>query len=179
MILVGMSRSFEQKIAARAVPDEPIDLKRKKAPKPMIVSPAIIEIVEPIIEIVEADLYGCELPKHEPMSVPTRTWLLPATRDGELTLNAISQAVGAYFNLPRSALRSHRRRMTIVRPRQICAYLAVNMTRLSLPQIGYQMGDFDHTTILHAARKIAELCKTDPKIDEAVTAIMAKLSEAQ
>ena len=65
-----------------------------------------------------------------------------------------------------SDLHSRQRTRRIVRPRQIAMSLAKELTSMSLPEIGDAFGGRDHTTVLHAQRKISELLKTDPKIKE-------------
>ena len=71
-----------------------------------------------------------------------------------------------YFKMRVSDLHSKRRNRQITRPRQIAMALAKELTTMSLPEIGDAFGGRDHTTVLHAQRKIAELVKTDSKISE-------------
>jgi chromosomal replication initiator protein len=61
---------------------------------------------------------------------------------------------------------SRRRSRNIARPRQMAMALTKELTEHSLPEIGDAFGGRDHTTVLHACRKIAELCDTDGRIRE-------------
>jgi hypothetical protein len=65
----------------------------------------------------------------------------------------------------------------IVRPRQIAVYIARELTRYSLPEIGRRMGGRDHTTILFAYRKIAHLIDKDPELAALINRIMSKLTD--
>ncbi len=78
-----------------------------------------------------------------------------------LTVNDILHVVAEDFMVPVIDIVSSRRNASIVRPRQVVAYLARHMTRLSLPQIGARLGNRDHTTIMSAIRKIERLVSSD------------------
>ena len=84
----------------------------------------------------------------------------------QVTIQNIQKVVAEYFKMRVSDLHSKRRNRQITRPRQIAMALAKELTTMSLPEIGDAFGGRDHTTVLHAQRKIAELVKTDPKISE-------------
>ena len=73
----------------------------------------------------------------------------------------ILRLVANHFNVSRSDILSARRTATVVRPRQIAMYLAKVLTLRSLPEIGRRFGGRDHTTVLHAVRKIEDLKKRD------------------
>ena len=91
---------------------------------------------------------------------------LLALQDKLVTIDNIQKTVAEYFKMRVSDLHSKRRNRQITRPRQIAMALAKELTRMSLPEIGDAFGGRDHTTVLHAQRKIGELLKTDPKIKE-------------
>ena len=91
---------------------------------------------------------------------------LLAHQERQLNIENIQRTVAEYFNLRVADLMSKKRTRTIVRPRQIAMVLAKEYTSLSLPQIGDRFGGRDHTTVLHACRKIAELLQADAKIKE-------------
>lgn len=76
----------------------------------------------------------------------------------------IQKVVSRQFNVPRNDLLSNRRTRIIVRPRQIAMYLAKVMTPRSLPEIGRRFGGRDHTTVLHAVRKIEGMLAADQKL---------------
>lgn len=83
-----------------------------------------------------------------------------------VTLDGIQKTVVEYFKVRMSDLLSKKRTRSIARPRQIAMALAKELTNHSLPEIGEAFGGRDHTTVLHACRKIAELKETDPRIAE-------------
>ncbi|NOQ94916.1 MAG: chromosomal replication initiator protein DnaA [Methylophaga sp.] len=83
-----------------------------------------------------------------------------------VTLDSIQKTVGEYFKLRVSDLLSKKRTRSIARPRQIAMALAKELTNHSLPEIGEAFGGRDHTTVLHACRKVAELKETDARVAE-------------
>ena len=86
--------------------------------------------------------------------------------DRLITTENIQKAVAEYYKLRVSDLLSRRRPRTIARPRQMAMALCKELTEHSLPEIGDAFGGRDHTTVLHACRKIEELCETDGRIRE-------------
>ena len=91
-------------------------------------------------------------------------------------IDDILKIVGRHYNVARADLLSPRRARSIVVPRQIGMYLAKKMTPRSLPEIGRRFGDRDHSTVLHAVRKIEELVKTDDRMARDV-ALLTRLVE--
>ncbi len=83
-----------------------------------------------------------------------------------VTLDNIQLVVADYFKIRRSDLISSSRTRSIARPRQIAMALAKELTSHSLPEIGKHFGGRDHTTVLHACRKLVELRTSDPRINE-------------
>jgi chromosomal replication initiator protein len=86
--------------------------------------------------------------------------------DRLITTENIQKAVAEYYKLRVSDLLSRRRPRNIARPRQMAMALSKELTEHSLPEIGAAFGGRDHTTVLHACRKIEELCETDGRIRE-------------
>jgi chromosomal replication initiator protein len=78
----------------------------------------------------------------------------------------IQKLVATHFNVSRADILSSRRTATVVRPRQIAMYLAKVLTLRSLPEIGRRFGGRDHTTVLHAVRKIEGLSNKDGQLNE-------------
>ncbi len=77
--------------------------------------------------------------------------------DRKVTMDEIMKKICHYYNVRMSDLLSPRRSRNIARPRQMAMYLSKNMTSRSYPEIGKQFGNRDHTTVMHAVRKIEEL----------------------
>ncbi|MEO1596657.1 MAG: chromosomal replication initiator protein DnaA [Pseudomonadota bacterium] len=89
-----------------------------------------------------------------------------ALQDKLVTMENIQKTVAEYFKIRVGELLSKRRSRSIARPRQIAMSLAKELTRHSLPEIGDAFGGRDHTTVLHACRKIKELRETETRVDE-------------
>lgn len=91
---------------------------------------------------------------------------LLALQDRLVTVENIQKTVAEYFKIRVADLLSKRRSRSITRPRQIAMALAKELTRHSLPEIGDAFGGRDHTTVLHACRKVKELRDTDGRVSE-------------
>ncbi len=98
-------------------------------------------------------------------------------RPEKVTLTQVFDAVCTYYNVTADALGSTSRSRTIAFPRQMAMYLARTETDASLPQIGTELGDRDHTTILYGYEKIAALMETDATVRRDVLEIKAVLYE--
>ncbi len=81
-----------------------------------------------------------------------------------VSISDIIEVVTDHFDVRLSDLQSKRRSQSITIPRQICMYLARNLTKHSLEEIGGHLGGRDHTTVMHACSKIGEAQETDPKM---------------
>jgi chromosomal replication initiator protein len=102
---------------------------------------------------------------------------MQANPDGSrIKIDDILKVVGRHFNVGRTDLLSPRRARSVVVPRQIGMYLAKKMTARSLPEIGRRFGGRDHSTVLHAVRKIEDQIKTDDKLAREV-ALLIRLVE--
>ncbi|NPA72765.1 MAG: chromosomal replication initiator protein DnaA [Gammaproteobacteria bacterium] len=91
---------------------------------------------------------------------------LLALQQKMVTLDNIQKTVADYYKLRVADLLSKRRTRNIARPRQMAMGIAKELTNHSLPEIGDAFGGRDHTTVLHAVRKIKELRETDHHIDD-------------
>jgi len=91
---------------------------------------------------------------------------LLALQDKLVSIDNIQKTVAEYFKIRVADLHSARRTRSITRPRQIAMALAKELTSHSLPEIGTAFGGRDHTTVLHACRKVAELKESDMRIAE-------------
>jgi chromosomal replication initiator protein len=95
---------------------------------------------------------------------------------GRIKIDDILKIVGRHYNVAKSDLLSPRRSRTVVVPRQIGMYLAKKLTSRSLPEIGRRFGGRDHSTVLHAVRKIDEQVRVDEKLAKDV-ALLIRLME--
>jgi len=81
--------------------------------------------------------------------------------DRRVTIEEIQKRVAEHFNIRIADMHSARRARAVARPRQVAMYLAKQLTSRSLPEIGRKFGGRDHTTVMHAVRKIEELREVD------------------
>jgi len=98
-----------------------------------------------------------------------------SSKNKSLSVESIQNLVASHFNLNIQELLSPRRSRSLARPRQIAMYLAKQYTTNSLPDIGRKFSNRDHTTVIHAVKKIDELIKKDNEIKESIIEIKKKL----
>ncbi len=120
-----------------------------------------------------ANFMGCEVSEH--FARETLRDLL-AIHDRSITLDQIKKTVAEFYNLRESDMLSKRRTRAIARPRQLAMALCKELTDNSLPEIGQAFGGRDHTTVLHACRKIEELTRDDAQISEDKKRLVRQLS---
>jgi len=94
-----------------------------------------------------------------------------------IKIEDIQRVVARQYNVSRSDLLSSRRTANVVRPRQVAMYLAKTLTLRSLPEIGRRFGGRDHTTVLHAVRKIEALVGKDNTLQDEVESLKRQLAE--
>ena len=97
--------------------------------------------------------------------------------DRRVTIEEIQRKVAEHFNIKISEMQSARRARAVARPRQVAMYLAKQLTSRSLPEIGRKFGGRDHTTVMHAVRKVEELRSTDSSFSEDVD-LLRRMLEA-
>jgi chromosomal replication initiator protein len=88
------------------------------------------------------------------------------SNDRRVTIDDIQRRVAEYYNLRLSDLLSARRARAVARPRQVAMFLAKQLTSRSLPEIGRKFGGRDHTTVMHAVKRVDDLCQTDSNLSE-------------
>ena len=93
--------------------------------------------------------------------------LLRAT-DRRVTIEEIQKRVAEHYNIRLSDMHSARRARAVARPRQVAMYLAKQLTTRSLPEIGRKFGGRDHTTVMHAVKKVEELRSLDASFGDDV-----------
>jgi chromosomal replication initiator protein len=107
----------------------------------------------------------------------TQAFLGPHLRGGEkrVTVDDIQKATAEQFGLKQADLISERRTRSVARPRQAAMWLAKQLTTRSLPDIGRRFGGRDHTTVLHAVRRIEALRQTDSQLARDLETLTRKL----
>ena len=96
----------------------------------------------------------------------------------KVTAAQVITAVSIYYNVTEEALKSNSRSRTVAYPRQVAMYLVRTETDASLPQIGAELGDRDHSTVLYGYEKIAAQCDSDSELRRDIIAIKAALYES-
>jgi hypothetical protein len=148
-------RERERKIAAHARPDTPITCSSASVRSKQASG------LQPSLPTVQPPEQ-----RQKRNRSPVRTWFcivdeINPSLPAKLTIEDIQSAVERHCKVGHIELISARRTAAIVRPRQIAMFLAKNLTPNSLPVIGRKFGDRDHTTVLHAVRKIESLRRCD------------------
>lgn len=101
---------------------------------------------------------------------------LLAVQNRQVSIENIQKTVADYFKIKVADMFSKKRTRNVARPRQLAMHLAKELTDLSLPEIGQAFGNRDHTTVLHAYRKIEELKNTDPDLRKDYTLLIQVLT---
>jgi chromosomal replication initiator protein len=97
--------------------------------------------------------------------------------DRRVTIEEIQKKVAAHYNIRLADMHSARRARNVARPRQVAMYLAKQLTPRSLPEIGRKFGGRDHTTVMHAVRRIEELRQVDSTLAEDID-LLRRMLEA-
>ncbi|NNC99746.1 MAG: chromosomal replication initiator protein DnaA [Gammaproteobacteria bacterium] len=97
-------------------------------------------------------------------------------QERKISIDNIQKTVADFYGIRVSDLKSKRRNRQIARPRQVAMSLSKELTSLSLPDIGDAFGGRDHTTVIHACKKVDELIKTDLRIKEDHSSLLKILS---
>ncbi|KPL52602.1 chromosomal replication initiator protein DnaA [Prosthecomicrobium hirschii] len=152
----------------------------------LAVSDAVIDYVAENVTSSGRDLDGAvnRLVAHnqltgEPISVEMAETalrdLLRVREAKRVKIEDIQRIVCKQYNVSKADLLSSRRTRTVVRPRQIAMYLSKTLTPRSLPEIGRRFGNRDHTTVLHAVRKIEDMIKTDRAFQDEVDGLKRQI----
>ena len=94
-----------------------------------------------------------------------------------ISISDIIEVVTGHFDVRLTDLQSRKRSQSITEPRQICMYLARNLTRHSLEEIGGHLGGRDHTTVMHAYNKISQAKDTDPKMSALLNDLTKQITQ--
>ncbi|HMK89630.1 MAG TPA: chromosomal replication initiator protein DnaA [Methylocystis sp.] len=164
-----------------------ISAARQKQPT-FAVSPEVVTYVAKTITTNGRDLEGAvnRLLAHStlngaPLSIATAEAairdLVQTQEPKRVKIEDIQRLVASHYSVSRNDILSARRTANVVRPRQIAMYLSKVLTPRSLPEIGRRFGGRDHTTVLHAVRKIEALVAKDRQVAEVIELLKRVLSE--
>jgi chromosomal replication initiator protein len=98
------------------------------------------------------------------------------SHDRRITIDEIQRRVAEHYNIRLTDMHSARRARTVARPRQVAMFLSKQLTARSLPEIGRKFGGRDHTTVMHAVRKVEELMTEDPSFAQDVDVLRRALT---
>ncbi len=122
--------------------------------------------------VVTYATFSGEVINHDMVLDVLRDLLRAAER--RVSIDEIQRRVADYYRIHIADMVSARRTRVVARPRQIAMYLTKELTPRSFPEIGRKFGNRDHSTVIHAVRRIKELRETDPTLDEEVD-LLAKM----
>jgi chromosomal replication initiator protein len=152
------------------------------------VSPAVLAFVGRSIVSNGRDLEGAinRLVAHSNVGGPPLTVdaaevairdLIRAREPKRVKIEDIQKLVASHYSVTRADILSSRRTAIVVKPRQVAMYLSKALTLRSLPEIGRRFGGRDHTTVLHAVRKIEGLCAADSALREELELLKRMLQD--
>jgi chromosomal replication initiator protein len=152
-------------------------------------SPAVLAYVASVIQTKGRDLDGAvnrlvahaslnRAPLSLEMAEKAIQDLVRPREPKKVKIEDIQKLVASHYNVTKADILSARRTANVVRPRQIAMFLAKTLTPRSLPEIGRRFGGRDHTTVLHAVRKIEALVGTDGRLSEEIELLKRMLTES-
>ncbi|SLN21638.1 chromosomal replication initiator protein DnaA [Oceanibacterium hippocampi] len=155
---LGILQSKQEQMRAEAVPPKVLEFLARK----------IVSNVRELEGALNRVVAYSDLTKRPITLESTQEVLRDLLRanDRRVTIEEIQKRVAEHYNIRLAEMQSARRARAVARPRQVAMYLAKQLTSRSLPEIGRQFGGRDHTTVMHALRKIEELRGLDATIAE-------------
>jgi chromosomal replication initiator protein len=103
--------------------------------------------------------------------------LIGSSGKGVLDITTIQKVVSGHFKISLSDLKSKRKQKNIVFPRQICMYLARNLTKMSYPEIAARFGGKDHSTVIYSVNKIESSLVLDKQLKSSIDTLISKLTQ--
>jgi len=94
-----------------------------------------------------------------------------------ISITDIIEVVTSYFDVRLADLQSKKRSQSVTLPRQICMYLARDLTKHSLEEIGGHLGGRDHTTVMHACSKLSQAKRSDPKMRALLSELTRQITQ--
>ena len=154
-------------IAGKTIPDEVLDFLAEK------IATNIRELEGTLNRLIaHADLINQKITLESTQKILGDLF---RAHDKKITIDDIQKQVVSFYDLKLGDMTSTRRLRAIARPRQIAMYLAKKLTPASLPHIGREFGGRDHTTVMHAVRKVEDLIKTDELLAADITKLENRL----
>ena len=155
---LGILQSKSEQLESVAIPERVLEFLAHK------ITSSVRELEGALNRVVaHATLIG------RPVTLETTQELLQdvlRAHDRRITIEEIQKRVAEHFNIRIADMHSARRARAVARPRQVAMYLAKQLTSRSLPEIGRKFGGRDHTTVMHAVKKVEQLRETDATFAE-------------
>ncbi|MGI5852772.1 MAG: chromosomal replication initiator protein DnaA [Bacillota bacterium] len=101
--------------------------------------------------------------------------LLSSSKARQISIASIQQVVAAYYQVDLSEMKAKKRTRDITLPRQVAMYLSRTLTDMSLPRIGDEFGGRDHTTVMHACNRIAEMIQEDSSFERTIRELTRRI----
>src|SRR5690625_398205 len=98
--------------------------------------------------------------------------IIPNNRPRKITVKVVQKFIAERYNVTIDEMLSRKRTKTIAYPRQVAMYMARELTELSLPKIGQEFGGRDHTTVIHAHKKISEQIEQEPEVQAEINSYL-------
>ena len=125
--------------------------------------PEAVHLINEAGIVAHADLVGRAITLESTQEV---LYDLLRANDRRVSIDEIQKKVAEHYTIKLADMHSARRSRTVARPRQVAMYLCKQLTTRSLPEIGRKFGGRDHTTVIHAVKKVEELRSIDSSFDE-------------
>jgi hypothetical protein len=173
---VERSRSFRKTIAAKAV-----ELAHRKA-NAALEALRVVALEAPLSRTPSIRTIAPEAMPAE-IDPPGPNWFVVLGSDPKRSdypsIRDIQKAVCKHYDVKMMDLLSTRRTAEIVKPRQVAMFLCKDLTPHSLPQLGRRFGGKDHTTVLHAVRKVERLCQCDAELAHDIATLTKAITGIQ
>lgn len=174
--LIREAKERKERLAAKAKPDKAV-MCLSASQRAAAFERPIIKLLPPsVVAETPAEWAARQIQRYQPwFSIESESDAPTMERP---TIGIIQRIVGRYFDISLNALLSPRREAPVVYARQISMFLAKELTLKSLPEIGRRFGNRDHTTVLHAIRKITRAELEDLEVAQDLTDLRTMIKEA-
>lgn len=135
-----------------------------------------VSLPPPIAPEPEPEPAAAPIEPEQPTKRPYWFWMVAEPHRRYPPVKAIQHAVADHYDVTVHDILSSRRTARVVKPRQIAMFLAKKLTLKSLPEVGRRFGGRDHTTVLHAVRKIESLAQEDGDLSADLNALISSLA---
>ena len=169
------AKERRQRLAAKAKPDRPLECLSASA-RAAAFEPPVIKLISPTLPETPQEWAARQRQRYQPWFAIEEEIDPPAVV--RPTIGLVQRKCCVHFDISLTAMCSPSRMGNVVRARQVAMFLVKELTLKSLPEIGRKFGDRDHTTVLHAVRKITRLESEDNDLAEELVTLREQIREA-